>query len=61
MAEMNITLEKVAHDSIKQVLQNTADKFGLVIHRVDVTWIDLSSTEHPAYLVKEIRTEMTSR
>jgi hypothetical protein len=37
--KMNVSVESVLHDGLKDVLQSIFDKYGITVENIDATWV----------------------
>ena len=53
MAEnkINVPIEKVVHDALKEVAQNVMDEYNIRINSINFGWVDISTHQKRRFIV----------
>jgi len=61
MAKNEIVIEALVHEMLRKTIQAISTEYGFTIHRVEINWLDLSSTEEHFQKIERILTQMSCR
>jgi len=59
--KVDVSIEKVINKAIADALQSIADKEGILVHQVSVSWADASSVEESKSLITEVSLSTSMR
>lgn len=59
--EVIVSLEKVVHDSMREVAQEIFDKHGICLRTISFSWIDVSTHEKSSFHVADVVAETLTK
>jgi len=60
-AEIAVSIEQVIHKTLRETLQRISKQHGIQVERIEVDWINVSTTAGPAFQISGITASTSSR
>lgn len=51
---LNVPIERVIHDSLKQMLQNISDQYGIQVRSINIDWTDTSTYSQSRFIINQL-------